>query len=103
MYAVIQIGSSQYRVSEGDQIDVDRMAAKEGKSLTIDQVLLFSKGTDIRIGQPFLKDVKVTAKVVGERLGKKVTSFKYRLRKNSATKRCHRPQISSLNITKITA
>ena len=68
MYAIIQIGSSQFKVSEGDVIDAHRLNEKEGKNITVDKVLLFAKGTDVRIGQPYLKDVKVTAKVVSHGL-----------------------------------
>jgi len=103
MYAVIQLGTSQYKVSEGDLIEVDRMDQKEGKSLMLDKVLMFAKGTDVRIGQPLLKDVKVTAKVVSSNSGKKVTTLKYRRCKNSATRSGQRPKLTALNIMKITA
>ena len=64
MYAIIQVGSSQYKVSEGDTINANRLKEEVGKNITVDKVLLFSKGSDVRIGQPYLKDVKVTAKVI---------------------------------------
>ena len=103
MYAIVQLGSSQFKISEGDVINVDRLKGDKGKSITFDKVLLFSKGTDVRIGQPFLKDVKVTAKVVKHLSDKRVISLKYRKRKNSAVRHGHRPKLTELNITKITA
>lgn len=103
MYAVIQIGSSQFKVSEGDVIDADRIEEKDGKDIKIDQVLMYAKGSDIRIGQPFLNDVKVTAQVIKQDLGEKVIAFKYRRRKDSAVKKGHRQKITALNITKIEA
>jgi large subunit ribosomal protein L21 len=101
MFAVIQVGSFQFKVAEGDVINVSRVKNQEGKSVTLDKVLMFSKGSDIRIGQPFLKDVKVTAKVEKHLLNDKVIAFKYRRRKQSATKIGHRQKLTTLNITKI--
>ena len=54
MYAIIEIGSTQYKVSEGDVIKAHRLKEEAGKNITLDKVLLFAKGTDIRIGQPNL-------------------------------------------------
>ena len=81
MYAIVQVGSSQMKVSEGDVVDAHRIKEEAGKSITLDKVLLFAKGSDIRIGQPYLKDVKVTAKVVQHHLDDKVVAYKYRKRK----------------------
>ena len=103
MYAVVKIGSSQFKVSEGDTIYANRLDAEKGKSVTLDNVLLYAKGSDIRVGQPTLKDVKVTAKVVDQTLDQKVIAFKYRRRKDSATKIGHRQKLTKLNITKIAA
>ncbi|MCA9393376.1 MAG: 50S ribosomal protein L21 [Candidatus Omnitrophica bacterium] len=103
MFAVVQIGSDQFKVSEGDLIAADRMTDEEGKSVTLDKVLVFAKGADIRIGKPFLKEVKVQAKVVSHVLDDKVTAFKYRNRKDSASKIGHRQQLTALSIEKITA
>ncbi len=103
MYAIIQVGSSQFKVSEGDVIDAHRLNEKEGKNITVDKVLLFAKGTDVRIGQPYLKDVKVTAKVIKHDLGDKIVVYTYRKRKNSAKKIGHRQKLTALSITKITA
>ena len=103
MYAVLEIGSSQFKVAEGDTILADGFNEQEGKSVTLDKVLLFAKGSDIRIGQPYLKDVKVKAKVIKHRLDAKVIAFKYRRRKASATKKGHRQKRAVLNITQISA
>ena len=103
MYAIIQVGSSQIKVSEGDVIDAHRIKEEAGKDVTLDKVLLFAKGSDIRIGQPYLKDVQVTAKVVAHYADDKVVAFKYRKRKNSAQKIGHRQKLTALNITKISA
>ena len=103
MYAVIKIGSSQFKVSEGDTIEAPSLKQEEGKAFDVEKILLFAKGTDIRIGQPYLKDVQVKAKVVKHLKGPKVTAFKRRRRKDSASKKGHRQKLTALNISKITA
>jgi len=101
MYTIVEVGSLQYKVSEGDNITVNRFDEKEGKSITLDKVLLFSDGKAVMVGQPYLKDVKVTAKVLRDCLGEKLISFKFRRRKNSKWKKGHRQKLTTLNITKI--
>ena len=101
MYAVIQIGPFQYKVSEGDTIEIDQIDSEKGKSITLGDVLMCVDGKDVRIGQPFLKDVKVTAQVAQHTLGEKTIAFKYRLRKSSSTRKGHRRKLTALNITKI--
>ncbi|MCK5581574.1 MAG: 50S ribosomal protein L21 [Candidatus Omnitrophica bacterium] len=101
MYAVVKIGSYQYKVSEGDTIEVNRLEGEKEQSLTLDKVLLFSDGKDIRIGQPYLDDVKVTAKLIDDVLGAKTVAFKFRRRKSSAKKIGNREKLTALNITKI--
>ena len=101
MYAVVELGSSQYKIGEGDFIDAPQMEAKEGKEVTLDKVLLFSDGKTVKIGQPYLKDIKIKAKVVQHHSGDKVIAFKYRRRKDSAWKKGHRQKLTALNITKI--
>lgn len=102
MYAVVQIGGAQYKVAEGDVIRTNRLKDDEGSQITLDQVLVFSNGSEVRVGQPFLKDVKITANVQSHPSGSKVLAFKFRRRKDSATLRGHRQKLTVLNITKIT-
>jgi len=103
MFAVIQVGANQYKVSEGDVIEANRLENEEGKTITLEQVLMYAKDKDIRVGQPFLKDVKVTARVVAHTLDAKKLSFKFRRRKGIAKRRGHRQQLTALNISKIEA
>src|SRR6185295_6690715 len=101
MYTIVKVGSSQYKVSEGDTIHVKHIETEEGKTVTLDKVLLLDDGTDVRIGQPYLKNVKVTAKVVKQTLGEKLIAFKFRRRKNYAKKKGFRAQLTELTISKI--
>jgi large subunit ribosomal protein L21 len=103
MFAIVQIGSAQFKVSEGDVITPNRLTADKGADMTLDKVLLYSNGEDIRIGQPFLNDVKVTASVVKNVLDEKVIAFKFRRRKRYSKIHGHRQKLTALNITKISA
>ena len=101
MYAIVQVGGKQYKVSKGDTIEVEKMIAKKGKAITLDQVLLVKDKKDVKIGQPHVKDAKVTAEAVGDLKAKKVVSFKYRRRKSSRWKKGHRQQLTRLEIKDI--
>lgn len=101
MYAVVQLGSLQYKVSEGDIIDVQKLETKDGESLTLDQVLLFANDKTIEIGQPYLKTVSVKAKSIAQKKGEKVVSFKYWRRKDKAWKKGHRQKATAVLIEKI--
>ena len=103
MFAVVQIAGSQYKVSEGDTIDADRIKQEVGSTITFEQVLVYSNDGDTRIGQPYLGNVKVSAKVINRTAGKKVRTLKYRATKDSATRTGQRRKLTTLNITKISA
>ena len=103
MFAVVEVGSLQFKVSEGDTIEAFRLEAEDGKDITLDKVLLYAKEDDIRVGKPYLRDVRVVAEVVDQPLGEKLLAFKFRRRKNSARIRGHRQKLTLLRIKKISA
>jgi large subunit ribosomal protein L21 len=80
MYAIIETGAKQYRVSPGDILDVELIDNKE--SVTFNEVLLFVDGDKVEIGTPHLKGTKVSAKVLGNNKDDKVTTFKYKHKVN---------------------
>ena len=101
MFAIVQVGSLQYKISEGDLIETQHFDNKEGANVALDKVLLFANGSTVKVGQPYVKGIKVTAKVIRHFLSDKVISFKYRRRKDSFWKKGHRQRLTTLNITKI--
>ncbi len=103
MFAVVKVGSSQYKVKEGDTIDTCRLSEEEGNTVTLDQVLMVASEKDVRVGQPFLKDAKITAKIVRHIKAAKVIAFKFRARKHFRNKKAHRRALTTINITKISA
>jgi len=103
MFVVIEVGSSQLKVSEGDTVKVNRLANASKKTVDLNQVLLYAHGHDIRVGQPYLKDVKVKAQVLEDTLAEKRVAFKFRRRKGYTKKKGHRQKLTALQIKSIEA
>jgi large subunit ribosomal protein L21 len=103
MYAVIAISGKQFLVKEGDTIEVDRQIVEEGKSMTINDVLLVVKDDVVKIGQPTVAKASVQAEAVKHFRGEKLITYKYRRRKSSHTKKGHRQDLTRLAIKKIVA
>jgi large subunit ribosomal protein L21 len=103
MYAVIATGGKQYRVSEGETIQVEKLGADAGATVTFDEVLLVGKGADVKVGTPVVSGAKVTAQVVENLKGEKLLIYKYRRRKGYRRKTGHRQEYTAVKITGISA
>lgn len=101
MYAVIMTGGKQYRVNEGDTIEVERLPAEPGSEIEIDRVLLVGAQDKIRLGKPVVTGARVTCKIVENGRGPKVIAFRKRRRKNSKKIRGHRQEFTRLVISGI--
>lgn len=100
-YAVIQTGGKQYRVSEGDEIEVEKLDVEAGASAEFSEVLLISDGGAVSIGAPTVTGAKVTAEVVEQFKDDKVIAFKFRRRKGYHRTVGHRRQLTKLKIKTI--
>jgi len=103
MYAVIQTGGKQYRVSQGDTLKVEKLGADEGASVELDKVLMVADGEDIKVGAPYVEGGKVTATIKSHGRGKKVKIIKFRRRKHHMKRQGHRQWFTELEITGISA
>ena len=103
MYAVIQTGGKQYRVSEGDTLRVEKLGAEEGASVDLDKVLMVANGDDVKVGTPYVEGGKVTATVRTHGRGKKVKIVKFKRRKQHLKRQGHRQWYTELEITGISA
>ena len=101
MYAVIQTGGKQYRVSEGSTLKVEKINADEGASVELDRVLMVADGDDVKVGAPYLPGGKVTATVKAHGRGDKVRIIKFRRRKHHMKRQGHRQWYTELEITGI--
>jgi large subunit ribosomal protein L21 len=103
MFAVIKTGGKQYRVAENDIIQVEKLPAEAGASVTLDEVLMVEDGGKVSVGAPFVSGAKVTAEVVEQARGPKIIVFKKKRRQNYRRKNGHRQDLTVLKITGISA
>ena len=101
MYAVIETGGKQYRVTEGDVINVEKLDAEVGKTLTIKEVLILEKDDETVVGAPYVEGASVACKVEKQGLSKKVVIYKYKAKKDSKKKQGHRQPYTQLKIKSI--
>jgi large subunit ribosomal protein L21 len=100
-YAIIRTGGRQFRVAEGDTLDVDLIDVEPGKTATFGDVLLFADGKDMTHGNPLVSGAKVTAEVLEQRKDKKVVAFKYKRRKGYHRTVGHRRKLTRVKIKSI--
>lgn len=101
MYAIIQTGGKQYKIEEGNILDVELLEAGQNGSIEFNEVLLLNDGNKIIIGNPTVKNCIVKAELIKETKGPKVISYKYILRKHHHKKKGHRQKYSKIKITQI--
>lgn len=100
MYAVFEDGSRQYRVSEGDIVQLDYREAEVGSRLEFGRVLLYQEGTDTRIGQPLVEGARVLGEVI-DHPSTKLYIQHFRRRKNYRRLRGHRQPYTTVQIRSI--
>lgn len=101
MYAIIQTGGKQYRVSEGVVLNVEKLDVEEGKEVVFDKVLTVEKDGDVRVGKPLVDGAKVKAKVAKQGKAEKIFVFKYKAKVNSRKRQGHRQPYTQVEITGI--
>lgn len=100
-YAIVESGGKQYKAVEGATIDVDLLEVETGKSVVLDAVLLLVEDEKIQVGNPTIKDAKITTSVLDHVKGPKVVTFKYSPKKRIRVKTGHRQQYTRLQIETI--
>ena len=101
MYAVIQTGGKQYRVQPGETVHVEKLDDAVGNTVEFTDVLMVGEGENIRVGQPTVPGVKVTAEVVEQDREAKLIVYRYRRRKGWHKKQGHRQPFTALKVTEI--
>lgn len=100
MYAIIETGGKQYKVTEGEKIRVEKLDAEVDSTVVIDKVLLVG-GDTVKVGTPTVEGAKVEAKVVRQGKAKKVIVYKYKPKTGYHKKNGHRQLFTELRITSI--
>ena len=101
MYAIIETGGKQYKVSEGDFIFVEKLDVEAGETVTVDKVLVVANGEDVKVGAPYVDGASVTADVVKNGKDKKIIVYKYKPKKGYHKKQGHRQPYTKVKIEKI--
>jgi large subunit ribosomal protein L21 len=102
MYAIIKNGGKQYKVQEGDFLNLDKLDAQPKDTIEVEEVLAVNDG-EFKVGTPFVDGAKVTLEVVTNAKAKKVVIFKKRRRKDSKLKKGFRREYTRVKVTKISA
>ncbi|MCK5726295.1 MAG: 50S ribosomal protein L21 [Thiotrichaceae bacterium] len=103
MYAVIKTGGKQYRVSEGDIIEIEKLDSDEGVAVDFEDILMVGEGENVKIGTPFIEGGKVTGTIKEQKRGKKIEIIKFHRRKHHQKRTGHRQYLTKVEITGISA
>jgi large subunit ribosomal protein L21 len=103
MYAIIETGGKQYRVTEGDVINVEKLLVWPGDEIVFDKVLVMGDGDAVQIGTPYVEAAQVYGKVVENGKGQKVIIFKYKSKKDYRKKQGHRQPYTMIEIVSVGA
>lgn len=103
MYAIVETGGKQYKVQEGDSLNVELLRAEIGDVIELDKVLMISDGSAVKVGAPYVADAKVQAKVQDHGKARKIIVYKYKAKKNYRRKQGHRQPFTKIVIEKIEA
>uniref|UniRef100_A0A7C3SJ12 Large ribosomal subunit protein bL21 n=1 Tax=Desulfobacca acetoxidans TaxID=60893 RepID=A0A7C3SJ12_9BACT len=101
MFAIIQTGGKQYRVSPGDILRIEHLPGERGEEVSLKQVLLVADEESIKVGRPWLEGAEVKAEILRQGKAKKIIVFKKKRRKNYRRKHGHRQLYTALQIKEI--
>lgn len=102
MLAIIETGGKQYTVKPGTIIDIETINTEIGNTVSFDKVLLFSEGDKVQIGQPYVKNATVNAKVLNQVKADKVVVFKFKRKTGYQKKQGHRQAMTTIKVEEIT-
>lgn len=103
MYAVLETGGKQYRVTTGDKVEVERLEAEAGKPFTFERVLLINRDGQVSVGAPTVAGAKVLADVLEHKRGEKEVVWKMKRRKGYHKKQGHRQELTVVQVREIQA
>jgi large subunit ribosomal protein L21 len=103
VYAVIETGGKQHKVTEGEILKIEKLDAEVGSEVTFDKVMMIRQDEQVTVGQPYVENASVTAEVLEQGKAKKVIVFKYKRKKNYQRKKGHRQLYTAVRIKAIAA
>ncbi len=103
MYAVILSGGKQHRVEEGEVLKLEKLEVATGEEVQFDKVLMVGEGESVKVGTPYVEGSQVTAEVLNQGRGKKISIIKFNRRKHFRKQQGHRQWFTEVKITGIKA
>ncbi|MCL1974963.1 MAG: 50S ribosomal protein L21 [Firmicutes bacterium] len=103
MFAIIETGGKQYKVAEGDIINVELLKGEPNSTVEIDKIIALHDGENLTTGTPYIENAKISCTVLEHGKAKKVIVFKYKPKKNIRVKNGHRQPFTKLQVEKIMA
>ena len=100
-YAICKIRGKQYKILEGEEVDIEKIKRKEGDKLRIDEVLLLVDNDKILIGQPFVRGASVSYKIVSQIKGEKIRVAKFKAKSRYRRVKGHRQKLTRIKVLKI--
>jgi large subunit ribosomal protein L21 len=100
-YAVIKASGKQFKVSEGDILELDKLDGKAKDKITFDEVLLLVDKDKVTIGQPLVKDHKVSAEIIEQKKAKKIRVARFKAKSKYRKVKGHRTHLTVVKITKV--
>ncbi|MEB3351131.1 MAG: 50S ribosomal protein L21 [Cyanobacteriota bacterium] len=101
VYAIVEASGQQFWLQPNRYVDLDRLAAEEGATVTLDNVLLVNDGSGATVGQPYVKGASIELKVMAHRRGPKVIVYKMRPKKKTRRKNGHRQELTRVMVQAI--
>ncbi len=101
MYAVIESGGQQLKITTGELIKLEKLPGEIGDQVTLDKVLMVKTDDDLHIGAPYLKTAKVSGEIIAQERAKKIIVFKFKRRKGYRKKQGHRQYFTQVKINSI--
>ena len=103
MYAIMANGGKQYKVAEGDVVQLEKISADIGQTIDFSEVIMISDGDDQTVGTPYVDGASVSGEVVDQARAKKVGILKFKRRKHHMKRMGHRQHYTAVRVTKINA
>ena len=101
MYAIFKSGGRQYEARPGQVVKVEKISGEVGENVTLDEVLLFSDGDQLRVGQPLVEGVTVQATIIEQGRLPKIVIFKHKRRKDYRKRQGHRQAYTAMRVENI--
>ncbi len=103
MYAIIKTGGKQHKVSQGDEVSIEKISGSKGETVVFDEVLMVSGAEEVKVGAPLLTDARVEGEIVDHIKADKINVFKMKRRKGFKKKTGHRQKLTKIRITEISS